>query len=215
MIYTAKHLCEDLAAVFYPPKFETDEAKERWYGVVKKKLKYYSSENLQAAYEHIVTNRKARAFPTIADMLEAVHKTKEREVPAEVPAAPKPGDAVAKYTIGQKTWDHLMADKHPMLREAALQNWHMCLKAFVCSNNRLPNESEVVQCKRDAEEFLRCYEECVTAEPNIETIDQKMGSWQKLGGTEVIKAFVALGDSMLAKRGETQDEILGGKIDGR
>jgi hypothetical protein len=192
MIYTTKHFCEDLGAVFFPPKFDNDEARERWYGVVKRKLKYYSGDHLLRAAEYIVSHRKARSFPSVAEMLEAVHETRERDAePPEAPAGPWQGDAVKDHVEWTARWEKLMDSPPDILKAAAQENYHSGVKAFFLKNKRLPNANELGYCKSEAKLFLEAYEDCVR------------------GGFPNAAQLLNLGDAMLKAREQERNRILG------
>jgi len=206
MNYTIQNFISDLEVAF--PRFgQKDEvAERRWSELIGRKLKHYKGHILKDAAEDMITHRTTKSFPSLAEMLKACDKWLPRDdaSTAELQAWQKYDDC-DKYREDEAYWakclDH--ADKSPIFAQSVSENWHSALRVFMMRERRLPNEAERQTCRQEARLFLEAYESCVRGDGDINNV----GALKKLHFPA--KSLEALGDSMLARREELRETIIG------
>jgi hypothetical protein len=195
MQYTVQSFITDLEVAF--PRFgkQDEVAARRWAELVSRKLSGFKGDVLKSACEDIITTRKAKSFPALAEMITACDKWQPRADPREVAEAEAKAESwtVVGNDIGEAFWTKSVADKprSPIFAEAARGGWHMCLKSFMVNKRRLPNQAEALDCQAEARMFLEAYEDCVR------------------GGFPNAARFENLGDAMLKAREHWRCRILG------
>jgi len=195
--YNIADFMEDLTACFYPMQHNDEVAASRWTQLVGRKLKHFKPDTLRAAAEHIQTSRKSRSFPSIAEMISACEKNVPRaEVVGETWVSPD--DACLKARRGEEYFETGINSPNisPMWAQAASENWHTALKAFVIENKRLPKGGEINHCKQEAQAFVESYEDCVR------------------GGFGTAARLEALGANLMRTREELRNRLLHGEIGG-
>lgn len=195
MNYDVSDFLEDLLAAFYEPNHKTEESKGRWLALVKRKLQHFDADTLREAAEYLQTHRKAKSFPSLAEMINACekHAPRDKARPEVQAQSWQTGDACKQYLAGERLFeDLLLSGQHrELFRRAAKDDWASALREFVIKHQRLPEDGkEESRCIASAYQFLQAYEDCVR------------------GGFTFAKALENLGDSMLKRRAELNERIL-------
>lgn len=226
--YNLADFLDDLHDVFFPIKHADEESQARWTALVHRKLGSFSSATLRQASDDLVSHRKARGFPSPAEMIDACDKAARFERMSKpqlaIDETPKRDDGCAAYIAGEKTYKMLMESRPDVALEAAKEGCGGVLKAFVIRKGRLPNSldekiawfrgEEPRSIRAEYVKFIEAYEFCVRKEATTDPEPKKekmMGSWIKLSNATQWGAFVRLGDSMIEREKERAAWILKGK----
>jgi len=195
MKYTVQSFITDLEVAF--PRFgkQDEVASRRWAELVTRKLSGFTGDVLKNACEEIITTRKAKSFPALAEMITACDKWQPRADPRQVAEAEAKVESwtVVGNDLGEAYWGKVATQKprSPLIEKSAREGWHMCLKSFIVNKRRLPRDGEILDCEAEAKMFLEAYEDCVR------------------GGFPNAKRFESLGDAMLKAREHWRCRILG------
>lgn len=195
MNYDINHFIDDLGAAFYPPNFKDESGEGRWLGLLKRKLGHFDASTLKDAAEYLLTHRKTRSFPSLAEMINACEKYAPRDkARLEVQEQSwKKGDGCADYVAGEKVFEDILWQPSlpQVVIEAAKQDWISALRTFVIKHKRLPETPrEEADCMAEAYAFMQAYEDCVR------------------GGFPLAKRLEQTGDMMLKKREELRNRVL-------
>ena len=201
-----------------PMRHVDDDSRDRWSAMMVRKLRHFSATTLKRACDDIISNRKSRGFPSMAEMLDACAKAMhfdEAHKPSLEFEPPGPGKACDAYIVGEGTWEMMLANGASIVNQAAKEDCQGTLRAFVIRKGRLPNSlDEKIQwfngedphsIRVEKKKFDEAYRHCV----RFDIPNEDQGDWQKLGDTKVIAALRKLGDAMLEKREDLRTQILG------
>jgi hypothetical protein len=197
--YDLGKMVHDLEAAFFPMKHTDDTAADRWVSLVKRKLGHFDAKTLQDAVEDLISHRKTRSFPSLAELITACeqHAPRDKQRQATQAVGFNSEHDVNHHLEGERVFEMLMyanfEKPHPMLLKAARaeEPWIAGLQSFVIKHHRLPkNGEEEAECIANSYKFLQDYETAVR------------------GGFRYAKALEGLGDSMMAKREELRQRVL-------
>ena len=184
----------DLALHFSTPKHGSTVAEAAWLKSMVAELRGYSPEVLDRAARRIITTRKYRNFPLVAECRQACRDVAgEIEFDKHVQTLPTLREATGtEWSTERVKLAYDLCKGTQVGKEAARDGWVLSLWDFVRKHQRVPKGSaEIEACRRGAKEFDEAYAKCVK------------------GGWAGADQLVALGSSMLAKREKLSAEVLG------
>lgn len=152
---------------FPAPKVNDEQAHAAWCASMVRLLDKYPAGVLADAADKIIRERDpkkdGRFFPAPSECIAACEEAAQLRRAKETPLleAPKEPDA---FSYGERV--ELARDfmKTTVAKRAITEGWGQSLFHFVVRNRRLPNDAEIVRCKREAQQFAAEYERLLRGE---------------------------------------------------
>lgn len=187
--YVTKFITE--LAVHFGKRHDSAHAEEAWLRSMVGALKGYSAGTLKSAAAEIIATRTERTFPLPAECTKICDGVARREKLASGQANAVYESKNAAYSDGRVSFaDQLISGQ--LGKQAAKEGWVLSLHDFCRKHQRLPAGNEVGACKASAKGFDDAYALCVRGDAG-----------------PMNAALLKLGDSMLVRRRELADKVLG------
>jgi len=174
-------------------KRHASEADERnWLEAMFRQFRNTDYAVLERAAEILIMSHKEVRFPLASECHEAVNKA-ARELNSQQ-SRMKMGKSHDELSL-LGDWTIKLADdliQCGLGKLAAREYWILSLHDFAREHRRLPVGPEIERCRSDAAGFDRAYEDCLR------------GNGGALGA-----ALIGLGESMLARRQQLRERLLG------
>lgn len=186
---------------FGEPKFDVQDhdkprAHGEWLKSMVRELKVYSPEALNKAGQIIVTTRKYRSFPLVAECLDACQEA-EKWLRSQKPQLKFSGES--RHRIPEWSDERVrLADDLVMTetgRRAAREGWILALHDFCRREMRMPEGHEIKHCIDGAKGADAALAMAVRGECGAQS-----------------RAIVALGQSILERRERLADMVLHGVV---
>jgi hypothetical protein len=179
---------------FFPVKHDPPSRVTAWLASMFRELGGYSTQVLEEAAKDIVGTRTERYFPLPAECKKACENVRKRSDIAAKAAQLKTGTWTYKRDDEYAEWRIELANdlvKCAIGKQAAKEGWILSLHDYARKYKQMPHPSEIYALKEGAKGFDQAYEQCVR------------GGWPDAAGLR------KLGESMLAKRKQLSEMVLG------
>ncbi len=153
----------DLAMHFSTPKHGSSEAEAGWLKSMVTELRGSSPQVLERAARHIVTTRKYRNFPLVAECRQACRDAADEiKFEQHIQTLPELRKSTGSDWSDDRKRFAAQLIQSAVGRQAAKDRpcWILRLRDFCRKEQRLPDAKEAEQLRREAGEFDIEYEKC-------------------------------------------------------